>query len=289
MSPNRELAKAHALWRLLLCVAVALRRVVCCGVRECLWRCAVFLGCVCVFFCWWCWWFLWRDGCGVVFHGILQNAGCSNIGSMKTVVGEGCHLTTLNARVMKIVCDWQRRQKKSAEPLTAQKSHDEPVRATAKPPRATSQTKASHHPRIVIGQGLDTESPEDGERWSQPQCCLRYCVTPIYSVGTSVPVTFEARHMSRMMQIGRFSVRRPINIASLAILSLRSFSGFVRSAVCACWVEEHTSCSEVLFQQHLFFGWEDRRNWCGWKDPSILKARRIGPHNSQQSEPSIGP
>ena len=97
--------------------------------------------------------------------------------------------------------------KKSAEPLTAQKSHDEPVRATAKPPRATSQTKASHHPRIVIGQGLDTESAEDGERWSQPQCCLRYCVAPIYTVGGSVPVTFEARHTSRMMQIGRFSER----------------------------------------------------------------------------------
>ena len=72
-STNREDAKAHALWPLLLCVAVALRRrlvlVVCflyvCGVvlccvcwwLSCLWRvvlcswwcvCVCFFGCVCV-------------------------------------------------------------------------------------------------------------------------------------------------------------------------------------------------------------------------------------------------
>ena len=49
-STNREHAKAHALWPLLLCVAVALRRVGVGGVVFFLyvwWCCVVFCSCVC--------------------------------------------------------------------------------------------------------------------------------------------------------------------------------------------------------------------------------------------------
>ena len=50
---------------------------------------------------------------------------------MKTVVGAGYYLRTLNARVVNIVCDWQRRQKKAPshsplkKPLRATPSHCE--------------------------------------------------------------------------------------------------------------------------------------------------------------------
>ena len=89
-----------------------------------------------------------------------QNTRSSKIGSMKTAVGVRYCLRTPNARVVNIVCDRQRRQKQSAEPLTAQKSHKKPPRATPSHSMPLlshfSKTKASHHPRIVIGQGLDT-------------------------------------------------------------------------------------------------------------------------------------
>ena len=89
-----------------------------------------------------------------------HNARSTKIGTMKTVVGVRYCLRTLNARVVNIVCDKQRRQKQSAEPLTAQKSHKKPPRATPSHSMPLlshfSKTKASHYPWIVIGQGVDT-------------------------------------------------------------------------------------------------------------------------------------
>ena len=67
---------------------------------------------------------------------------------MKTVIGVGYCLRTLSARVVNIFCDKQRKQKKSAKPLTAQKK---PQKATA----SHFSKKASHYPQILIGQGLD--------------------------------------------------------------------------------------------------------------------------------------
>ena len=64
---------------------------------------------------------------------------------------------------MNIVSDRHLRKNKhkSAEPLPTQKkktqkSHDEPLRATEKPPQATSrEKKASHYQHVAIDQGLD--------------------------------------------------------------------------------------------------------------------------------------
>ena len=60
---------------------------------------------------------------------------------------------------MKIVCDRQRRQNNNTERLTApemSQSHRQPLRATEKPPRATSRKKkkTSHHRYLVVGQGV---------------------------------------------------------------------------------------------------------------------------------------
>ena len=76
----------------------------------------------------------------------MRNSRSSKIGRMKTVVGVGY---CLNVRVVNIVCDKQRRQKQSAEPLPAQKTtkrHDKPLGATEKPPRTTYRKKKKKRP-----------------------------------------------------------------------------------------------------------------------------------------------
>ena len=286
-SRNREHAKAHALWPLLLCIAVALRRrlvLVACFFLY-VWWCYVVLrvlvfvalccvhGVVCVsgvFFVG------GVDGClcfsGVGVHGVLdglmgatvvllgvsrdahqnhcrahhairkryyvfikhisshwkplsshfeplkatveplraiakprsffkfqvrstrsctpQNASSSNIGSMKAVVGEGYHLRTLNARVVNIVCDRQRRQKKNAEPLTAQKDHDEPPEPL--------QSHREHYQHFVIGQGLDIcgQAPARDDSFSR----VRFASQQPMNMTSLVHTLWEARLARNLLE-----------------------------------------------------------------------------------------
>ena len=108
---------------------------------------------------------------------------------------------------------------------------------------------------IEIGAGDDESAgPEDRDICPKPASCLRHCVTTTYSIGGSVPVTLDARHLSHVIQSGRFSLRRPLRIESLAILNFRALSDSTKFAVCACSRPRGGGTGTQLFSRESTFG-----------------------------------